>query len=287
MIFMDKRGFIMKNYNKYRIISTVILVLLVASLVYSLVFLKEKHDVNDIKYIVKKVCLIVAYAAAVLGIRVKHRPNVAEFKLYEDLYADIISESFKSDKALRRKLLTAIGHYQNDYFEKAVKLLDKLKPRCETPQDISAVLMFKALCCKEMGLLNMTIDCYEELLRTDAANSRAWSNLGNAYLEKGDTKSALDSCENAIRYDPSNAYAYNNMAGIYLRLNDLDNALKFAKISLELKGDLYTAAGIIAISYARLGDRENAEKYYKLHNSIGGSGSANGIRQLMDEAYSK
>lgn len=250
-----------KKVNWYRLVLIIILIAVIAVLMYELFLAEEKNS----RTITKCMSLVVTYVLALAGVRLKRRkPRFASYKMYVDVYKDIIQDAFSTDKKSYRKLMLAIHHYNADKYEKAITILDSLTGCCVSYRDTSAVLMFKALCLSESSQKNAAIETYEQLLRTDISNSRAWSNLGLLYAENGHSMAAMDAYENAIRYDSSNAYAYANIAALYLKQNELHKALDNAQYALERNSNLYQAAETAAVACAALGDTEKAEAYFKI-----------------------
>ncbi len=270
-----------KKINWYRLVLIIILIAIIAVLVYELFFAEEKNS----RTIVKGLSLVVTYVLALAGIRLKQRrPRLAAYKMYADAYKDIIRDAFSTDKKSYRKLMLAIHYYNADEHAKAIKLLDSLTDNCVSYQDTSAVLMFKALCLSEASQKNAAIETYEQLLRTDISNSRAWSNLGLLYSENGHSMAAMDAYENAIRYDSANAYAYANLATLYLRQNKCQKALDNAQYALELNNNLYQAASAAAIACAALGETDKAETYFQIYARQASKEDTAAVRTMMQRA---
>ena len=251
----------MDKKKSYKFWCGIALAFLIIYLVYQLIFLKEKN----IRMISKAIWLIIIYAAAMFGIRLKKGLSIANFKVYEDAYKNIIGESFQNDKKSYRILLKAIDNYNNKKYQTAINTLSKIEGKCESYHDTSAVLTFKALSYDEMGQKNLAVDTYEKLLQTDGSNSLAWSNLGLLYEELGKSQKAIDSYENAVRYDPYNASAYNNLSHFYLNQNKPEKALENALNAIKFNGNLYEAKGNAAVACVMLGKIDEARGYYNLY----------------------
>ncbi|MDE5563997.1 MAG: tetratricopeptide repeat protein, partial [Oscillospiraceae bacterium] len=270
-----------KKVNWYRLVLMIILIAVIAVLMYELFLAEEKNS----RTITKCMSLVVTYVLVLTGVRLKRRkPRFAAYKMYADAYKDMIRDAFSTDKKSYRKLMLAIHHYNADKYEKAITILDSLTDCCVSYRDTSAVLMFKALCLSESSQKNAAIETYEQLLRTDISNSRAWSNLGLLYAENGHSMTAMDAYENAIRYDSSNAYAYANLANLYLRQNKIQKALDNAQHALELNNNLYQAASGAAIACTALGETEKAEMYFQIYARQASKEDTAALRILMQRA---
>lgn len=244
-------------------------------LCYSLFFTEEK----DIKLISKLAGLFVTYMVYLLRSRKQDNANIKVVRAYEEQYKDIIGETFPKDKRSYKNLLQAIVYYNTDEFEKAHKVLAKLLKKCKSKQDYSAVYMFQALCFEDGHKMDDAILTYEKLLQHDYSDSRAWSNLGLRYMEKGRMAEAKNAYSNAIMYNPENPYAYNNMSSCYVRSGEPEQALEYALKALHLDATMYQAMSAASMAYKMLGDEENAEKYCKMYGANGGD--AKELRELL------
>lgn len=199
---------------------------------------------------------------------------------YEKEYENIIGGAFAEDKKSYKKLLQVTRYYNNDKYEKALRLIAELLKNCKSARDYSAVYMFKALCLEEKKDPEAAKKVYERLLQYDMTNSSAWSNLGLLYMEQGKMSEAKEAFFNAIANDSQNAYAYNNMATYYIETGEPETALKYALKSVELDGRLYQPLSAAAIAYHMLGDAENAEKFYRMYGVHGGD--AKELRSVLE-----
>jgi len=248
------------------LLNCLVVLFCIGLLIYSLFLAPER----EYGLIARCVVVLVSYLLAVSG--VKNKRSVFDYKVYEDLYKDIIKGAFTEDKKNYRKLLNVAVYYNRNQYKKAYKVIDELEKNCKRIRDYSAVYMFKALCLEDEKRYDEALEVYRSVVRYDAANSRAWSNLGLRYLQKGNYKDAYSAYASAILYDPKNAYAHNNMASYYVRTGEAKEALKYAQQALELDGRLYQAMSAAAIAYKMLGDEANAEKYCKMYAVNGGDG---------------
>lgn len=188
---------------------------------------------------------------------------------YDAQYPDILKEAFVSQPLWRKKLLCAVRLYNEDNYDKAVKYLTDLKPRCQYAQDHYAVNLFAALCFTDMGLYQQAETVYQQLVNMEIANSRVFSNLGHVQMQMGEYQKALRNYEYALDYDRDNAFAYNNIAQAHFRMHEFEEAIPYALKALEKKPNMHQASSLLATVYTLLGDRENSEKYFHIAISSG------------------
>lgn len=164
----------------------------------------------------------------------------------------------------RQALLVGIDYFTTRQYKKGIKHLEGLLKKCESTWDFCAVEMFLALCYHRIGAVNKSIEIYEDILRRDSRRSSVWSNLGNIYVDLGQSRKALDCLSKAIEHDPENPYAYCNMSGAFMGVGAYDYAIPYAQKALELKSNMYQAASNVAISLFAMSKYDDAEIYYKL-----------------------
>ena len=166
-------------------------------------------------------------------------------------------------------MLKAITVYNQNSYDTAVKLFDSLKKKCTCSADYSAILLFRARCFSERKLYGEAIATYEELLKYDGENSRAWSNLGLCYANSGRTDLAENAYRNAIRTNDKNAYAYTNLASLLLDKDEAAEALKCAETALQINATLQQAISTACLACTSLGD-ERAHEYFDRYVRNGG-----------------
>ncbi len=236
-------------------------------LVWQFFFAEER----DMRLISKAAVLLVVYLLAVLGIRRKRSP--LDYMVYEEQYKEYLGEAFHNDKSSYRRLMSAITRYNENKYDDAIEILDKLYASCAESDDYSAVLFFKALCLDEQKKAAEAAACYEELLTYNRNHGIAWSNLGAVYQSLGKNEEALYALRNSLSCKPDNAYAYNNISAIYIRTGEIEQALENALEAIRLNPKLFQAMGTASMVYKMLGDNTNAEKYCHMYGANGGNSS--------------
>lgn len=247
--------------NKWLLVLNILVILLCAVLLIL-------HFTGTIemtrKTFMKAGTLLVTYFLGVWNYFIKTKTPAAN---YADIYKHILRDAFSTDKAGYRQLMKGIDLYNDDRYNIAIKQLSKLEKRCVTYRDTSAVLFFIAECHHDKGETGKAVEIYERLLKIDASNSTAWSNLGLIHHEAGRGADAKYALSQAILYNPENAYAYCNLANVLYRNGEFEEARNMGLKSFQLNNQLSEAASVTALAYACLGDEENARKFCKIYGT--------------------
>ena len=200
-------------------------------------------------------------------------------RVYEKAYAKEIGSAFSRPdaKKYKNKLLSALALYNNNSYSAALKILSELEKACNTVDDYSAVLLFKALCYTDAGSPEAAVSEYESLLKYNQKHSQAWSNLGILHKKLGHNDKAMSCYENAVKYDQTNAYAYNNLAQAYLSDCKWAKVIEPAHKALELKNNLYQADTALAVAYFALGKPDESKKHFEHAVANGANADKAGI----------
>ena len=265
----------MKKTKVFFVLNIIIMVFAAGTIIFELFI----SDERDVKLISKAAGILAVYLLAFTGIKRKRSP--LDYIVYEERYGHVIKNAFRDNKSCRRRLMTAIGYYNDSKHKKAVNVLEKLRKDCLYADDFVAVLFFKARCLEELHLQDSAVSCYEEILEHDETNSTVWSNLGLLYLEQGRKDDAFRAYSRAIECGPENAHAFCNFAAYYMQNTEFEKSIELALKAIELNSALYEAMGIAAMSYKLSGDEENAEKYRLMYGANGGDGA--GLKLIMDK----
>ena len=183
---------------------------------------------------------------------------------YEKNYSDIVKDSFSKNKKLYNKLLKSISLYNENKFTKSISILEWLKSKCETTNELYCVNLFLALNYTDMENYSESIKIYETMIQQGLGDSRVYSNLSIKYMDLSDFDKAIETCKMAILLNPSNYFVYNNLAYSYFYVLDYENAIKNAKQSLSINEKCVQAMKLLVIIYNYFNDTENASKYEKL-----------------------
>jgi len=208
--------------------------------------------------------------------------NSHSLKMYEKAYEKEIGNAFSrpETKKYKTKLLSALALYNEDNYSAAIKVLSALEKNCNTADDYSAVLLFKALCFTDSGNPRAAVSEYETLLKYNEKHSQAWSNLGILHGKLGHRDESVKCYENAIKYDPENANAYNNIAQGYLTDCQWEKVIEPALCALELKSNMYQADSALTIAYYALGKIEESKKHFE--HAVANGAKADNIMHVLD-----
>ncbi|MBQ2716604.1 MAG: DUF1963 domain-containing protein [Clostridia bacterium] len=208
--------------------------------------------------------------------------NSRSLRMYEKAYEKEIGSAFsRSDtKKYKSKLLSALALYNDDDYTAAIKVLSDLEKVCNTADDYSAVLLFKALCFTDSGNPKAAVSEYETLLKYNEKHSQAWSNLGLLHNKLGHREESLKCYENAVKYDPENAAAYNNLAQGYVSDCKWEKVIEPALRALELKSNMYQADSALTIAYYALGNVEESKKHFE--HAVANGAKAENLMRVLD-----
>ncbi len=215
------------------------------------------------KNLFKVAILVVSFVASI--VRILKGGNARKpLNFYEKSYPTELAGVFVRDEKSRKKLLEAIRFYNENKFQKAISLLDGLKSKRPAKKDLSAVLLFTALCYTDWGLPEEAVKVYNELLLNDEKNTTALSNLGILYSKDNKYYEALECFEKAIDINPDNHFAYNNMAQMYYREGEYEGAVECSLAALDICPGFRQSAALLAIIYGGYGYDKEYAKYYKI-----------------------
>ena len=201
-------------------------------------------------------------------------------KFYEAQYEEIIKYAFLDQPLWRNKLLCAIRLYSENNLDKSMKYLIDLRERCHSKEDQYAVCLFAALCYTQDKQYDQAEHIYQQMVNAQIADSRIFSNLGNAQNKQGKHEKALRNYQYALNYDRNNDYAYNNIAQAYFQMHQFEEAIPYAKKALEINPKMRQASSLLAVIYALLNDSENKEKYF--HMAIASGDNANDLKKVIE-----
>lgn len=250
--------------NKLLLILNILVILFCGTLLVCHVTGISELDSNGLR---KAGVLLITYVLGVFNYLTKSRKGRPNAKQYAESYKHILRDAFANDKAAYRKLMQGIALYNDDENDKAIRLLTKLKSRCVTYRDTTAVLFFLAESYSDNGENSKAIETYECLLRSDIAFSTAWSNLGVIHHEEGRVSDAKYAFNQALLYNPENAYAYGNLADVLYKNGEFEEAINLALKGFQLNNQIPAIASVAALCYANLGDEENARKFCKIYGT--------------------
>ena len=103
---------------------------------------------------------------------------------------------------------------------------------------------------------------FEEAIRNNPEDARAWLDLGLVYEEVGDMAAAERAYRRSTEIDGNFAEAYNNLGVLLRERGDLDEAIAMLERAAKLDPGLGPARFNLALAYEDNGDAAKAEREY-------------------------
>ncbi len=257
--------------NKKQKILIGILVSLVVSAVAFYIYDIVVNGTPYSEHLLKVVILLFSLGASVS--RICSGANGRKpLSFYEKSYPQHLKDVYTRDAKSRKKLLEAIRLFNEGKYKNAISILDALKAKRPSKNDMAAVCLFSALCYERWGISHKAVEEYKQLIVNDPTNSTALSNLGSLYKENGEYANAEDCYLKAIECKPDNHFAYNNLAQLYFAEREIEGALKYAHKSLELSNNFRPAATLLAIIYCAIDENEKYAHYRHIAVTNGADG---------------
>ncbi len=91
----------------------------------------------------------------------------------------------------------------------------------------------------------------------------AYTNIGAAYLRKGNVNKAKEYLDKALEINPAYVYAHNELGKLYLAIGDIKKAIGEFKIAIEGFPQYAEAYYNLALAYLTKGDRFSACQTFK------------------------
>ncbi|MBR7101620.1 MAG: tetratricopeptide repeat protein [Clostridia bacterium] len=244
-----------------RIITVTAAVLLNCAMAFLLVNEYEKTGKIDTVSIIRTAAI---FGGTVITIvKIFYNPGVTRSQqFYRERYKQYAENAFLDDKGNAKKFFSALDAYNNNKFEKALKMLKGLLPKADSTTDRFAVLSFMGLVCHDWGMYDRAIEYYDKAISLKPS-SELYSNKGICYDKKGNMEMAIESYKEAIAIDPNNATAYSNVSQLAMSDGEFKTALIYATKARELDKNLKPAKTAIAICFFALDMMEDYEEYMK------------------------
>ena len=266
----------MKTINK------ILLVIYIAALILIIGLAGYVNFINKDSELITNSRLLTLGAAFVVGIvkTMNRSSRRKSLSFYKQFYAENIKDSFEDNKANLTKLLKALRFYNEDKYQKALKLLDELLPECETPNERYSVYLFKALSFEDMNQDEKAVEVYEAMMTAGIADSVVFSNALSCYNRTGEHEKAYEAAHRAIRADSKNYNAYNNLAYLYFADANYEEAAANAQKCLELKSNMLGSITLLYLIYKLEGNDAEAEIYEKL--AVANGRSKKELRETLE-----
>jgi len=107
-------------------------------------------------------------------------------------------------------------------------------------------------------IFNECVKKYREEIDYELTDTQNYSELGNAYAEKGMIDDAIDAYKKVISIEPENARAHYSLGTLYSKKGMYTDAADEFWMAVEIDPDMSEAHYNLGIAYAKKGDMENA-----------------------------
>jgi protein O-mannosyl-transferase len=145
------------------------------------------------------------------------------------------------------------------------RLKDKAKwaGKAVTGGLIAVVLLFSGVTYARNTVWQSELSLWKDVARKSPGKARAHSNLGLAFMNKGDMDNAAVAYGRAIAIDPKIAEPHFNLGVVYERKGQPDEAIEEYKKAVSLAPDYADAFFNLGVMYASKGLRDEAIMNYK------------------------
>lgn len=194
---------------------------------------------------------------------------------YSGAFYRSLKSAFSSDKFSQLRFEDAIHYINTKHIKKALKILNFLTSKCETPQSLCVILTCIGLAYLQNEDYKKALEYYNKALSYDARSSFTWVSLGNLHLKLHDFNAAIEAYSNSILYDSKNYDAYTHLASLYfanfLETKDtkhLHQTIAHANAAIEINSKLHTPYELLYLAYFFLDDNETANKYKEMSKKL-------------------
>jgi protein O-GlcNAc transferase len=153
---------------------------------------------------------------------------------------------------------SAVDYYQTGNLEQAESLCRQVVRKQRKHVDALNLLGILSYCRADY---DSAIKYIKRALKLNPDNAEAYTNMGNAYKNKGQLDKAITSYEEAIKLKPHLAMAHNNLGSALQEQNLLDEAVTCYQKALKLEPDLYMAYNNLGVIMLEKGHLDEAAKY--------------------------
>lgn len=250
----------------------IIYALLAAAIVGLLAFDYLPDRAIDRESLTRAGLLLAGLVLSIVKLSTRTSRSAANRKaLYEKSYSEYIQNVFTEDKKLEKQFYEALDDYNRDQPAAGAAKLQKLLGSCVNRNDRYAVTVFLALCLGQMQLYDKAVEQYRAAVAMKP-NSSLYSNMALALERLGREEEAFAAYQQSLRLDPKNAKAWNNMAQNRMRNGYYEEGIEFASKAVEADPNLSPALTALTVCSYMVGDMEAYEHYYRRAVSNGANG---------------
>lgn len=192
-------------------------------------------------------------------------PLIAIMKIFYDEYTERlvsaearfqreINSAFASSTINKKRLLYAVYLYTAKKQKRSIKLLEKLKDKCENPTEYRVTYLFLALNYTSLQKYREAIYIYEDASDLRYANATFYSNLGHLYSKTGDRRRAHQNYDIALSLDQNNVVALHNKSYLYYKEGKFADARKLLERVQEINPTFSPSVKLLSSIYLKEGD---------------------------------
>ena len=197
------------------------------------------------------------------GIIIHHYKNLKKDSVLNERKKQLLDLSLKKLKTSpsdpEALLLAGIQYFDNNAFEKAVKMFDKCL-RYNSKNELA--LFYNGAANSKLGHIIKAEKNLKNLLEINHS-ANVFAMLGCVYMESGECQKAIESFDSALKLDPEHLLAINNTGVIYTRKRLHQKSIESFRKAIEINPYFLEAKGNLAAEYERNSDWLNAFNTYK------------------------
>lgn len=181
----------------------------------------------------------------------------------------------KAEEAIRevqrlRKELAALRSEAKPAPEQTVALKRKEEEYSRGIADIRMQdLLQKGVALLESGNNEAALQVFDDAVKADPAEKRAWLGRGSAYARLDKTTLAFKDIDKAIELDPKFAKAYRIRGRVLRKLGKFSEAIREQNKAIELNADFAEAYFERGLSYRKIGERQRGTEDLKRAANMG------------------
>jgi len=168
--------------------------------------------------------------------------------------------SLKNENEINKKFSSAVDHYKNNNFPKAINLFKKII--LLNSKNINAYLNLGVIFFK-MKNFKESIKFYKKALKINPNHIDSFNNIGVAYREQGNFHKALENFKSIIKLNPNNLGALNNIGLILIDLKNIKESKQYFQKVLKIDPNHVDALNNIGIAFKNEKKYQNSIKSYK------------------------
>jgi tetratricopeptide (TPR) repeat protein len=124
-------------------------------------------------------------------------------------------------------------------------------------------VFYSYLTVRQNGYWKDPVALFERTVKYSPKSSKAYNNLGMAYVSEGRDEEAVESYKKSLKIDPTNVEAYINLGVAYAAMNKIGEAAELYKQAIQLDPSFSDAHYNLGVVYAIMNQTDEAISAYK------------------------